>query len=550
MVTFEGIEENFRFIVIEVQNQVEAAFRYLTSPDEDDSLRRRIIEKDDYIDNLKTIIENKCFTLIHRERGLARREVDRIRSIHIICVNLERIADFCVNMVRQVEHLRERDFLGCFSYSEFFTQAIDSLSRLLPAFQRGNLAGALSICKSEAILDRLYKENFDRVMAKLRRGDCVEDLITILFIYRYLERVGDSLLNIGEAILFVILGEKIKIERWDALRQTLEDAGLAETLSQGDFEAVWGTRSGCNIGVVGSRTLRGGDGENTPKIYKEGMVQKIEAERDSLLRWNGFLPGLAATVYNFRRSEDKAALLVEFLPGRTLDEVILTADDRTLSTALTRLQQILRIVWENSKKKEDVATDFVEQIKSRLNAVTSIHPRFSRPSFSVGSAAAPSTGELLERLKRLEAGLSAPFSVFIHGDCNINNLLYNEETEAVHFIDLYRSRQYDYVQDVSVFLVSNFRIPLFDTILRKRLDRIITGFYRFAATFAQRNADPTFGARLALGLARSFYTSTRFEQNAAFARNMFLRSHFLLERLLAHSGPWEDFSLPETILHY
>lgn len=550
MVTFEGIEENFRFIVVEVQNQVEATFRYLTSPDEDDSLRRRIIEKDDYIDNLKTIIENKCFTLIHRERGLARREVDRVRSLHIICVNLERIADFCVNIVRQVDHLRDRDFLGCFSYAEFFTQASESLGRLLPAFQRGNLAGALSICKAEAVLDRLYKENFDRVMAKLRKGHCVEDLITILFIYRYLERVGDSLLNIGEAILFVILGEKIKIERWDALKQTLEETGLADTLSQGDFESIWGTRSGCSIGVVGTRTLKGGDGENAPKIYKEGMAQKIEAERDSLLRWNSFLPGLAASVFSFRKNEDKAALLVEFLPGRTLDEVILTADDRTLSTALTRLQQILRIVWENSKHKEAVSTDFVEQIKDRLYAVTSIHPGFSRPAFSLGNAAAPGTCELLEKLSEIEAGLAAPFSVFIHGDCNINNLLYNEATEAVHFIDLYRSRQYDYVQDVSVFLVSNFRIPLFDRVLRRRLDGIISGFYLFASTFARRNSDPTFGARLALGLARSFYTSTRFEQNTAFARNMFLRSHFLLERLLAHVGPWEDFSLPETILHY
>jgi hypothetical protein len=75
--------------------------------------------------------------------------------------------------------------------------------------------------------------------------------------------------------------------------------------------------------------------------------------------------------------------------------------------------------------------------------------------------------------------------------------------------------------------------------------------FRFARDFALKKKDAAFHARLALALARSFYTSTRFELNTTFAKNMYLRSHFLLDRLVAHKGvPWEDFVFPVEVLYY
>lgn len=147
--------------------------------------------------------------------------------------------------------------------------------------------------------------------------------------------------------------------------------------------------------------------------------------------------------------------------------------------------------------------------------------------------------------------MAAPFTVFIHGDFNTNNIVYNHEEQKINYIDLYRSRQSDYVQDVSVFLVSNFRLPVFDPELRERLNTVSLYFYEFFSGFAEKNADAVFEARLALALARSFYTSTRFELDNAFAKVMSLRAHYLMERLAAHKGrPWTDFRLPQDVLFY
>ena len=109
----------------------------------------------------------------------------------------------------------------------------------------------------------------------------------------------------------------------------------------------------------------------------------------------------------------------------------------------------------------------------------------------------------------------------------------------------------DYVQDVSVFLISVFRLPVFDHRTRRRLNWSIMDFFEFARKFSVENRDETFEARLALGLGRSFFTSTRFELNRKFARKMYMRSVYLLERLTEHQGrPWSEFVLPGEVLIY
>jgi hypothetical protein len=108
----------------------------------------------------------------------------------------------------------------------------------------------------------------------------------------------------------------------------------------------------------------------------------------------------------------------------------------------------------------------------------------------------------------------------------------------------------DYVQDASVFLISNFRLPVFEPRLRKRLNVVIERFWEIFNSFAEKHEDRTFQARMALSLVRSFYTSTRFELKESFAREMFLRVHFLMEHLAAHRSNWEDYRLPSSVFVY
>lgn len=76
-------------------------------------------------------------------------------------------------------------------------------------------------------------------------------------------------------------------------------------------------------------------------------------------------------------------------------------------------------------------------------------------------------------------------------------------------------------------------------------------FLEAVKAYAVSKNDTTFDARLALGLIRSFFTSTRFALQKKFAKAMYLRATYLLEKMLYHGErSWEEFSFEEEILIY
>jgi hypothetical protein len=124
-------------------------------------------------------------------------------------------------------------------------------------------------------------------------------------------------------------------------------------------------------------------------------------------------------------------------------------------------------------------------------------------------------------------------SVRLHGDFNANNVVYDGETDRVHFIDVHRSGQGDYLQDVGVLLVSNVRNPIEDGHVAADLARLNELIHEFALEFARLIGDDHFETRLTLSQARSFITSGRVVTDFEFARSIFLQGVRLLERATA-----------------
>jgi phosphate uptake regulator len=542
----DEIRENFKFLWIEISGQIAAAAELLNHPSA--RIFNKICSRDDYIDNLKTTVENACFSRIHSAEPLDKEEINTIRTIHIICVNLERIADFCVNIARQLEYLSDPNFIHRFDYHSMIQEIEHNISNILPAFDNRKLSGALNICRSEYRLDQLYKNEFDRIMVELNEGRSAQDLVTALFIFRYLERIGDSLLNIGEALLFLIIGEKIKIHQFEALQKTLTASGYNGELSEIDFKSIWGTRSGCRISLIAQKDA---SNEKSQGVFKEGNLDKIRREKDNLIKWDKIYPGLTPRIFGYHENNENASLLVEFLSGCTIQEVILSASTDIVQNALFLLEQGLSDIWEQTLTPGAIPVSYTQQLLSRLEDSQRLHPDLLRSEKKFGSLEIPSTIGLIRKCAAIESEIQAPFSVFCHGDFNANNLVYDHSTQRIHFIDVYRSHQGDYIEDAAIFLVSNFRLPVFEASLRERLNEVIAQFLDLVIRFAAEHDDATFQVRLALALCRSFYTSIRFEHNDGFAKEMVLRSHYLMEKITNHASmTWDTFSIPEDVLFY
>jgi phosphate uptake regulator/aminoglycoside phosphotransferase len=527
-----------------VQNQIKATFEFLLAPTP--ATYDKIFSKDDYIDNLKNVIENKCFTTLNQTK-LAPEQMKHLRAVHVITINLERIGDYCVNIAKQMGYLSTPRFLENFDYKDSFLKIHQTVSEILPVLQKANLSGALAICRMEDELDSMYKENFDKIMIHLRIGRNVEDHITSLFIIRYMERIGDSLLNIGEALLFVIIGERIKIQQFRALQSNLNKSGMQGDVADIDFQGIWGSRSGCRIARVEEKKSP----QARDSIFKEGNLRKIRQEKINLECWHEIFPGLVPRVFSYQEDGENASLLTEFLSGCTLDETIFNPDEEVFKNALFIFEQTVQHVWEQTMNRHSLPTNMMRQVGDRMSSILQVHPDLMRPTMGINSVTIPSASELIKGCMDIEARCPAPFSVFIHGDFNINNVIYSHVDQKVYFIDLHRSQHADYVQDVSVFLVSNFRLPAFEPESRERINATIRSFYAFSKAFALAHGDRSFDIRLGLGVARSFYTSTRFELNKAFAHAMYNRGLFLMERLVEQSPEGlADFTFPLEILNY
>lgn len=544
----EAVTQNLRFMVHEVVGQVELTLQFFAEPTR--TLVDKINSRDDYVDTLKSLILDKTYQLLQSSGGLDKKQVHLLQSVNTIAANLERIADFSVNILRQAEHLSDLKFMNRFEHQAFFEEILTGLEKIQDALNRRDIALAFRICQCEFKLDEIYAATFNTILSDLRAGGHTGDLVTSLMIMHYLERMGDSLLNIGEAIIYALVGEKMKIQQYRALTESLNASGLETPISDVEFESIWGTRSGCRIGVVGETSP---DRDSArPVLFKHGNLKKLAKEKENIERWEQLAPGLPPQVCGFVDGGDgSGSILLEYLPGCTFQELILTGHEDLMKDALYIIQDVIGAAWRTTLKENPVSAEFVKQIRSRMEAVYRLHPGFNSNPGAIGELHVNSFGQLLNGLSRIEEKLKAPFSVFIHGDMNVNNIIYDSGTERLHFIDLHRSGQSDYVQDASVFLISLFRLPVFDKAIRKRLDYAALEFFDYTREFAREKNDETFEARLALGLGRSFFTSTRFELNRHFAKKMYLTSVYLLERLVQHNGrAWGDFELPRGVFTY
>ena len=595
-----GVLENFLFLVAEVKNQVRATLKLINEMDQE--LLDKIDSRDDYIDNLKSLLEKKCFSYIYSSGKSDPEGVIKYESIYFTTVNLERIADFCVNVARQTQYLTDISFIHQYDYISMFDKINECLDMIPGLLTSTDLADALYICRAEEKLDNLYKINFDKIMSDIRESSsriissavehglshlldhlkgnpeslvehgnsdhnmeqlCQQittditpglirkymfnDHITAIFIFRYLERIGDSLLNIGEALIFGIIGERIKIRQLRALEETLSESGFKGSLGDIDFRPIMGSRSGCRIGKVNHRH---GSDSKAQGIFKEGSIDKIAREKANIDKWNSLVPGIAPKVYGYTSKQKTASLLVEFFPGCTLDEVILNAENDILDNAVFILENILTDIWEKTRQNEPSKSGAVKQLIDRLPVIEGIHSQLFSGKKVIQEQSISSSIEVIQKCADIEDTLSCPFSMLLHGDFNTNNIIYNHEEQKINFMDLYRSKIGDYVQDASVFIISNFRIPVFEQRGRDRLNKVINHFYNFYFEFARHNNDALFEMRMAAALARSFYTSTRFELNKSFASDMFMRGTYLMEKICEYKGAPEEFILPDGILYY
>jgi aminoglycoside phosphotransferase/phosphate uptake regulator len=537
MPLLKSIRENLHFLLAETVTHLSMLKEYLVMPTS--AIPTRLHDRQGYVENLTLSIHNHCLRQLASTR---RQDADRqlLRAVEGIAGQLERIAELTRDAVMQSVHLQHREMLRLKDFMAMIDQVSSGLESIEPALAEKNTRRALKIGRLERRLDIAYQKQLKRYSRQLKKEKHAADRISLIILAHLIEQMGDALLRISEAIISASMGQHFNTDRYHAFNASVSKLKAVSDVGKLEFKPIAETRSGSAINALSSAEA---DGYHA--IFKDGRKRKLKEERQRVEDWHEIFPGLAPKVLAYRKQGDSAALLIEHLAGQTIEQILLHGSDQLLQRALLRLTRTLGRVWQETRTKKPVCAGYMRQLSKRLDDVYAVHPQFRQPAISIGGVEVPAFGDLLKQLQGFERDIEAPFSVYIHGDFNVDNIIYDDREKRINFIDLHRSGYMDYLQDVSVFMVSNYRLQVFEPRVRQRIMDLCRAFYRFAREFARKQGDESFEVRLALGLIRSFATSTRFILDKSLSERMFLRASYLMQKLLENeAGTKRRFEVP------
>src|SRR5262249_39910322 len=213
--------------------------------------------------------------------------------------------------------------------------------------------------RSEADLDRQYREALAETFRRFARpGQDPGFVITHLFVAKFLERIGDSILNIGETTLFILTGERLKLHQYLHLEELIGD-GVATARDEVQIEPLWG-------GISGALVSRVSVGQEAPLLWKEGAEAKIEEEVRAMEEGNRLVPGLVPDVKARLHRDGRQSFLGRYVEGALLRDIYLGSPWEHKIRVTRRLLETVRDVWTASTTRERPPIDYVGQIRKRL----------------------------------------------------------------------------------------------------------------------------------------------------------------------------------------
>lgn len=168
---------------------------------------QNVILHDDQIDQMETRIEKHCLSLFALQQPLAG-DLRHIGASLKLLTDLERIADHAADIAEIT--LRLRGTPPGLVPAGVFRMAAKTrvmLRNALDAFVRQDEAAARAVCSADDEVDDMFTELIlDRVSAIKADAAQVEAFVDVMFIIKYLERMGDHATNIAEWVTYDVTG--------------------------------------------------------------------------------------------------------------------------------------------------------------------------------------------------------------------------------------------------------------------------------------------------------------------------------------------------------
>ena len=183
-----------------------------------DSLKRRdltvsqqVVDEDDYIDQKRFDIEDRCVDLIATQQPMARDLRAIIAFLHI-AVELERMGDYAEGIAKISLMMGDapplKPLIDIPRMAEKATKMLrDSMDSLISR----DLVKAHQVCQADDDVDQLYDQvHRELLLFMIQDPQAIQWATYLLWVAHDLERIADRATNIAERVIFLVTG-KMKV---------------------------------------------------------------------------------------------------------------------------------------------------------------------------------------------------------------------------------------------------------------------------------------------------------------------------------------------------
>lgn len=172
-------------------------------------LAQEVKDEDDKIDELEIILEEKCTKLIALQQPVAG-DLRMIIVISKLVTDLERIGDHATNIANMVLEIGDEPLIKPLIDIPRMTDIVNRrLRESIDAFVNMDIELAKKVAREDEEID-LIDEQILRELLTFMMEDPkkIRQATSLMFISRFLERIGDHSTNICERIVYMVSGER------------------------------------------------------------------------------------------------------------------------------------------------------------------------------------------------------------------------------------------------------------------------------------------------------------------------------------------------------
>ncbi len=197
----EQLSDSLREMADSVEENYEKLFAALEDKNKEEVMEIAGSEK--VFGDMQRAIESQCLFLITKQQPIAS-DLRVVTANLKVVTDIERVGDHVVDMAELILRLNMTDLSAYSRHLEpMIREAKKMVHDAVEAFIGRNMEAAEEVIAEDDIVDELFnKVKEDLIVLLKNEGKDADECIDIIMLTKYLEKIGDHAVNIGEWEIF------------------------------------------------------------------------------------------------------------------------------------------------------------------------------------------------------------------------------------------------------------------------------------------------------------------------------------------------------------